>query len=103
MDREKEHSYFNSYKPWRIINRNKPGLNPGSASVFVDIVISNIICILEQNKEVWDKQFYENFGDGFNNCFNQMDGSIETGYQISAGHIFPGEITISLVHIYYGK
>ncbi len=103
MNKEKENSYFNGYKPWMIINRNRPGLNPESESVFVDIVVSNIISIIEHNHEMWNKQFYEKLGDGFNDGFNQMDGSIETGYQISAGHTFPEEITISLVHIYYGK
>ena len=97
---EKENSYFNGWKPWETINQNSRN---SDSSVFVNIVTTHILSILEKNESEWKSDFAAQEGDGYDDGFNSMDGSVGIGYQITSGHTWPNEITISLIHFYYGK
>jgi hypothetical protein len=96
----KDNSYFNGWRPWETID---PLSLNSDASEFTYLVICHILSILEKNEEMWRYDFLAKEGDGYNQGFNEMDGSVGIGYQISSGHNSPDEITISLVHFYYGK
>lgn len=102
FDKNKKNLYFDGYKPWETMNRNSP--NSGSdSSVFVHIVTNHIIDIFNEHEKQWKQKFLKVKGDGYNSGFMKSDGMVYVGYQITSGHCFPEELTISLVHIYYGR
>jgi hypothetical protein len=85
----KENSYFNGYKPWMLFN---------DINSSFDYIISFL-----NDKEELTKKFLKDCGDGYNNWFNEHDGSIGTGYKLISNNTFPASMSLSLVHIYYGK
>ncbi len=89
-------SYFNGYESWTTFNSNE------SANQ-VDNALQHIKELLEENMETWRVQFNEKFGDGYNDCFNHNDGSVDLGFELRTCGCFPEWLAISIVHIYYGK
>lgn len=60
--------------------------------------------IMEMLKEKTKEDLVRELGDGYDECFNEYDGSISLGYRI---HWEPSGgwnlLQVSLVHAYYGK
>ena len=91
-DNERE-SFFNGYKPWKLFNEE----NTLSKS------IEYIMSVLSEYQSYLTDRFSRDCGDGYNYGFNHYDGSIGIGYQLISNKKFPNSLTLSLVHIYYGK
>ena len=90
-DKERD-SFFNGYKPWKLFNENT--LNKS-----VDYAMG----VLSDNQSNLLDRFSKGCGFGYKYGFNHYDGSIGVGYQLISNKRFPNSLTLSLVHIYYGK
>lgn len=95
-EKGKERSFFNGYKPWDIFRSS-------GTIKSVDIAVQHIKNILNEQGEDWSTLFRNKFGHGYKAGFNQMDGTVELGFQIRSLNCFPEQLAISLVHIYIGK
>ena len=91
---KKDNTYFNGYKPWTLFDgkRNLPSK-----------AIKHILHILDTNQAELEKRFLKESGDGYNSGFNMYDGSVGIGYRLMSNDTFPSTLSMSLVHIYYGK
>lgn len=49
------------------------------------------------------KKFLEEVGDGYHDCFNHFDGSVDVGYKLVTTNTCWNALEIYLTHIYYGK
>lgn len=83
-------SYFNGYQKWETFRT-------------IDKAIAYIIAQLALNEAIWQNEFKEKFGDGYNSMFMRHDGTVEIGYKVQSCHSFPEYLAISLVHFYYGR
>lgn len=92
----KENSYFGGYPSWKTFRFD------GSTSA-VDAAIQYIEGLLQEHGKTWGAEFKEKFGDGYDDCFNRYDGSVELGYELRSCGCFPEWLAISIVHMYYGK
>lgn len=90
---KEEHSYFLGSKPWITFNDENS----------IDSAIEKIDELIKINEAEWKKDFLETMGKGYNTEFNNSDGSIGVGYELKDCHCFPGQLAISMKHIYYGK
>lgn len=91
---KKDMSFFNGYKPWKLFE-SKTALKNS---------IDYIMTILENNQCKLSKLFFEDYcGNGYNYGFNQYDGSTGIGFKLISNHTFPNSLSLSMVHIYYGK
>jgi hypothetical protein len=88
-----ERSYFGGYKPWTLFDSN---------NILKDS-IDHIITTLNDNMDNLTKKFLKECGDGYNTYFNNYDGSVRVGYRLMSNNTFPNSLSLSLVHIYYGK
>ncbi len=59
--------------------------------------------LMEKIKSISSKEFFEKFGDGFNDGFRKGDGNVGHGWRIETQHCPHLCLHISMVHIYYGK
>jgi len=75
-DKERD-SFFNGYKPWKLFNENT--LNKS---------VNYAMGVLSDNQSNLLDRFSKGCGDG---------------YQLISNKRFPNSLTLSLVHIYYGK
>lgn len=91
-----KNSYFGGYGPWTTFCFD------GTTSA-IDATVQHINKLFEKHGKLWDLQFEQKFGDGYNNSFNRFDGSIGLGYELRACGCFPEWLAISIVHMYYGK
>jgi len=89
----KERSFFNGYKPWELF-KNETELKDS---------INYIMNVLDNNQNILNKRFFKDCGDGYNYGFNQYDGSIDAGFKLMSNRTFPNSLSLSMVHIYYGK
>ena len=91
-----KNSYFGGYGPWTTFRFD------GTTSA-VDAAVQHIKELFEKHGKSWGTQFKQKFGDGYDDCFNHFDGSVELGYELRACGCFPEWLAISIVHMYYGK
>ena len=91
-----KNSYFGGYGPWTTFRFD------GTTSA-VDAAVQHIKELFENHGKSWGTQFKQKFGDGYDDCFNHFDGSVELGYELRACGCFPEWLAISIVHMYYGK
>lgn len=96
--KESEEKFFGGYPAWESFVAN------GERNA-VDAAIVHIKGILSDTDRVngWKDRFTEQFGDGYHDGFNEMDGSVEVGYRLQGCFCFPEQLAVSLCHIYYGK
>ena len=86
-------SFFNGYKPWKLFNDENT----------INKSIEYAVSVLSENQSNLIERFSRDCGDGYNYGFNHFDGSVNVGYQLISNKRFPNSLTLSLVHIYYGK
>ena len=95
-EKGKKNSYFNGYGLWETFNSD------GKTSA-VNVAVKHIKKLLNKNEEQWFTEFKKKFGDGYNDCFNHFDGSVDFGFELQSCGCFPEWLAISIVHMYYGK
>ncbi len=92
----RKHSYFDGSEPLKTF-RSAETTNT------VDSTILFIKDLLMVHGKIWDAQFKKVCGDGYSAGFNKFDGSIGLGYELRSCGRFPEELSISIIHMYYGK
>jgi len=74
-----------------------------SEKTSIDGALDFIIKTIKNDRNNLYQKFLEKCGSGYDHSFNECDGSVKVGYQISSLSAFPAVLAVSLVHIYYGK
>lgn len=85
----KKNSFFNGYKPWELFEGESALKNS----------IEYIMAFLDKNLNELTERFFEECGDGHNG----FDGTILSGFKLLGNNTFPNSLSLSIVHIYYGK
>ena len=93
--------------------RNLHGPNPKAKRMWIATIddakgtrISSKKIVSAIMEKVWaanPDDFYEKFGDGFHEGFNDGDVDVGYGWRIEANHSPWPKLHVSMVHIYYGK
>ena len=92
----KPYSYFNGYPSWKTFRSDR-------AQTSIHTAINYIKWLVDEHGERWHKEFRNKFGNGYNDWFSKMDGSVSLGYELMTCGCFPQWIAICIKHMYYGK
>lgn len=93
--KKEENYYFYGYEPWKVFRFNGT-MNIAKTTQYIKK-------LFKKNEKAWEVQFKQRFGSGYTEFFNEFDGSVGLGYELRSCGGFPECLSISIVHIYYGK